>query len=106
MLTVYGMSRHAPNLSLTDKAGNPFLGTGPVLQHRSEKLEEVIDTEMQEIIQTGYEEAKALISEKRDKLEALAKTLLKREKIDEKDILAILGPRPARKPKDAASLAA
>jgi cell division protease FtsH len=106
MLTVYGMSRHAPNLSLTDNAANPFLSSGPVLQHRSEKLEETIDAEMQEIIQTGYEEAKALLTDRRDKLETLAKTLLKKEKIDQKDIVAILGPCPESKKKDASSLAA
>jgi cell division protease FtsH len=101
MLTVYGMSLHAPNLSLTDTAPNPFLGSGAVRHHRSEKLEEIIDTEMQEIIRTQYTEAKALLSEKRDNLETLAQTLLKREKIDQKDIIAILGPRPEYQ-KDAA----
>ena len=34
MLTVYGMSRHAPNLSLVDKSPHPFLGQGPMREHR------------------------------------------------------------------------
>jgi len=98
MLTVYGMSRHAPNLSLVDKSPHPFLGQGQVREHRSEKLEELIDSEMQEIIAAGYEEAKTILQQQRNKLRQMAQTLLEKEKIDEQDILAILGP--SRKPEE------
>ncbi len=97
MLTVYGMSRHAPNLSLVEKNQNPFLGQGPTLQHRSEKLEEIIDEETQEIIKACYEDAKQILSKEQDKLENMAHILLEKEKIDEKDILDILGPRTQKK---------
>jgi len=97
MLTVYGMSRHAPNLSLVEKNQNPFLGQGPMLQHRSEKLEEIIDEETQEIIKACYEDAKQILSKEQDKLENMAHILLEKEKIDEKDILDILGPRTQKK---------
>ena len=97
MLTVYGMSRHAPNLSLVEKNQNPFLGQGPMLQHRSEKLEEIIDEETQEIIKACYEDAKQILLKEQDKLENMAHILLEKEKIDEKDILDILGPRTQRK---------
>jgi cell division protease FtsH len=97
MLTVYGMSRHAPNLSLVEKNQNPFLGQGPMLQHRSEKLEEIIDEETQEIIKASYEDAKQILLKEKDKLEHMAHILLEREKIDEKDILEILGPRTREK---------
>jgi len=97
MLTVYGMSRHAPNLSLVEKNQNPFLGQGPTLQHRSEKLEEIIDEETQEIIRACYEDAKQILSKEQDKLENMAHILLEKEKIDEKDILDILGPRTQKK---------
>jgi cell division protease FtsH len=93
MLTVYGMSKKAPNLSLVEKNQNPFLGQGPALQHRSEKLEEIIDEETQEIIKACYEDAKQILLKERDKLELMANLLLEKEKIDEKDILNILGPR-------------
>jgi cell division protease FtsH len=93
MLTVYGMSRHAPNLSLVEKNQNPFLGQGPMLQQRSEKLEEIIDEETQEIIRTCYEEAKQILIKQKEKLENMAHVLLEKEKIDEQDILEILGPR-------------
>jgi cell division protease FtsH len=97
MLTVYGMSKHAPNLSLVEKNQNPFLGQGPMLQHRSEKLEEIIDEETQQIIKTCYEDAKQILLKEQDKLEHMAHILLEKEKIDEKDILDILGPREREK---------
>jgi cell division protease FtsH len=97
MLTVYGMSKHAPNLSLVEKNQNPFLGQGPLLQHRSEKLEEIIDEETQQIIKTCYEDAKQILLKEQDKLEHMAHILLEKEKIDEKDILDILGPRTGEK---------
>ena len=97
MLTVYGMSQHAPNLSLVEKSQNPFLGQGPTLQHRSEKLEEIIDEETQEIIKACYEDAKQVLLKEQDKLESMAHILLEKEKINEKDILDILGPRVQEK---------
>jgi cell division protease FtsH len=93
MLTVYGMSRHAPNLSLVDRNQNSFLGQGSVRQPRSEKLEELIDSEMQEILAACYEGAKSILQRERGKLQQMAQTLLQKEKIDEQEILAILGPR-------------
>jgi cell division protease FtsH len=97
MLTVYGMGKKAPNLSLVEKNQNRFLGQGPALQHRSEKLEEIIDEETQEIIKACYEDAKQILLKERDKLELMANLLLEKEKIDEKDILEILGPRVREK---------
>jgi cell division protease FtsH len=97
MLTVYGMSKNAPNLSLVEKNQNPFLGQGPGLQHRSEKLEEIIDEETQEIIKACYEDAKQILLKEKNKLENMAHILLEKEKIDEKDILEILGPRVQEK---------
>jgi cell division protease FtsH len=97
MLTVYGMGKHLPNLSLVEKNQNPFLGQGPMLQHRSEKLEEIIDEETQEIIKACYEDAKQILLKEQDKLENMAHILLEKEKIDEKDILDILGPRAREK---------
>jgi cell division protease FtsH len=95
MITVYGMSRHAPNISLVDHQQDLFLGQGPgVIQH-SEKLEQMIDDETQEIVRTCYADAKQMITEKRDKLEKLAHRLLEKEKMDEQEIIAVLGPRAA-----------
>ena len=93
MITVYGMSQQAPNISLVDHQQGQFLNQAPGLQPHSEKLAEMIDQETQQIVQKCYEEAKALLTEQREKLEKMAHILLEREKIDEQDIIAILGPR-------------
>jgi len=107
MITVYGMSRQAPNISLVEQNQNPFLGQMPGVMKHSEKLEQIIDEEIQEMILTCYQTAKKLLYDKRDLLEKMAHVLLEQEKIDEKDIVAILGPRPTqdvrKKPEESAS---
>jgi len=97
MLTVYGMSKHMPNLSLVEKEKNPFLARGPVLQRRSEKLEELIDSETREIINACYQEARQLLIGHQKELEAMAGLLLDKEKIEAHEIQSILGPRALSK---------
>ena len=94
MITVYGMSTRVPNLSLVERNQDGFLGQGPLTNRRSEKIEQLIDEEVLEIIQSCYEDAKGLLQEKRDKLEEMAQTLLENEVLDEQDVVRILGPRP------------
>lgn len=97
MLTVYGMSKHMPNLSLVEKERNPFLAQGPVMQRRSDKLEELIDSETQEIINTCYQEARQLLIGHQKELAAMAGLLLEKEKIEAREIQNILGPRAQSK---------
>ena len=94
MLTVYGMSKRLPNLSLAENAQGGFLGQGARDMPHSDAIEQTIGDETLELLRTAYEEAKALISERRAQLEALATRLLAQEKVDEKDLLEVLGPRP------------
>ncbi len=91
MLTVYGMSNQMPNRSLVENASNAFLGQGPATQRRSENLEALIDQETQAIIDAAYQSAKQILTGHRRELEAMAKLLLEKEKIDEQDIQRILG---------------
>ncbi len=97
MITIYGMSRRMPNLSLVEHNQGTFLGQEAMTQRRSEKIEQMIDEEVLEIISACYEEDKNLLTEKKDKLEEMAHTLLEKESIDEKDIIEILGSRPEGK---------
>jgi len=97
MLTVYGMSKHIPNLSLVEKGQNPFLAQGPAMQRRSEKLEELIDGETQEIINACYQEARQLLIGHQKELETMARLLLEKEKIEAQEIQSILGPRAQSK---------
>jgi len=93
MITVYGMSKQAPNISLVDHQQDLFLGQGPGIMQHSEKLEQMIDDETQEIIRTCYADAKQMLTDKSDKLKKMAHVLLEKEKLEEHDIIAILGPR-------------
>ncbi|MGB8335681.1 MAG: ATP-dependent zinc metalloprotease FtsH [Desulfobacterales bacterium] len=97
MIVIYGMSRQAPNMSLIDSTQQSFLGQGPGVVNHSEKLEELIDGEVQEIVESCYKEARQVLVDHRDQLTEMSTQLLKREKIDENDIVAILGPRPQQK---------
>jgi len=96
MIVVYGMSKKMPNLSLVEQNKGRFLGQAPGTARRSEKIEEMIDDEVLAIIRECYDAAKALLTEKRDKLDQMAKTLLEKEVIDEDDVIAILGSRPSK----------
>lgn len=87
------MSQQAPNISLVDHQQDLFLGQGPGIVQHSEKLEQMIDDETQEIIRTCYMDAKQILMDKRDKLEKMARVLLEKEKMDEREIMTILGPR-------------
>jgi cell division protease FtsH len=92
MLTVYGMSTQMPNRSLVEKGRNPFLEQGPSTQRRSEKLEALIDRETQDIIDAAYQSARQVLADHRAELEAMARLLLEKEKIDAQDIRSVLGP--------------
>ncbi len=94
MITVYGMSKRLPNLSLVQQTQQGFLGEGPQTSAHSEKIAQLIDDEVLEIIRECYQDAKQLLTEKRDKLEKMAQTLLEKEVITEETIVEILGPRP------------
>jgi len=77
-----------------------FLGQGPGMRQHSEKLEQMIDDETQEIIRACYAEAKNILTDKRDKLEKMARVLLEKEKIGEGDVISILGPRTPEHDRD------
>ena len=94
MLTVYGMSRTFPNLSLAEGPQPGFLGQGQQTAPHSAAIEQALGEEMVQILRGDYDEAKALLTSKRAQLDALAARLLAQEKIDEHDLLEVLGPRP------------
>jgi len=93
MLVVYGMSKTLPNLSLAEGAQGGFLGQGPRELPHSSAIEQSIGDEMLAIIGTQFESAKTLLAERRTQLDALATRLLAQEKIDEHDLIEILGTR-------------
>jgi ATP-dependent Zn protease len=54
----------------------------------------MIDIEVRKQIDACYQKTKALLTEKRDKLEELSQILLKREILFQHDLEEILGKRP------------
>ena len=96
MIVVYGMSKKIPNLSLVENTQGQFLGQGPALAPHSQKIDEMIDEEVVEIIDECYKDVLALLTEKRDKLDQMAQRLLEKENIDADDVKEILGEKPKK----------
>ena len=92
------MSDKIKNLSLKKKVQNQWLGSDMV-EKRSEKMEEVIDDEVMEIIESCYRDAKNLLTEKLSELKAMAARLLDKEVLNAGDVKGILGeiPKPGEK---------
>jgi len=95
MLTVYGMSRQLPNLSLVDPAPAGFLGQGSGDRPHSGEIERIVGQEQLEILAECYAKARGELERRRPTLEAIANHLLEFEKIDQKELEALLGPREA-----------
>ena len=67
-------------------------------QEFSDKTAEVIDTEIKALIDTAYAKTQKLIKDNRDKLEAIAKALLKYETLGADDVEQILAGKTLDKP--------
>ena len=89
MVSVYGLNERVGNRSYYDSRGeNSF--TKPY----SEETARIIDEEVSAVIERTYDRAKEILSSHRDKLEALADSLLQNEVIFREDVERILGARP------------
>ena len=94
MVSVYGLNERVGNRSYYDSRGeNSF--TKPY----SEETARIIDEEVSALIERSYDRAKEILSSHRDKLEALAGSLLQNEVIFKEDVERILGARPFGKDK-------
>lgn len=83
MVTKYGMSERLGTITFGAYQEEVFLGRD--LAHAKEYSEEtaaIIDEEVKKIVDAGYEKAINILSEHVDKLHAVAKVLLEKEKID------------------------
>lgn len=89
MVTIYGMNSNVGNVSFHDP-NNEYGFTKPY----SDKTAEMIDIEVRKQIDACYQKTKALLTEKRDKLEELSQILLQREILFQHDLEEILGKRP------------
>ena len=91
MVTAWGMSDKLGNMAYGKNQENVFMGRD--FGHQRDYSEQVafeIDEEMKRIVTEKYEEAKKLLNEHRDMLEAIAKELLDKETIEAKEFEEIM----------------
>ena len=83
MVTKYGMSERVGTITFGADQEEVFLGRD--LAHAKDYSEEtaaIIDEEVKKIVDAGYERATNILKEHIDKLHAVAKVLIEKEKID------------------------
>jgi len=77
MVTKYGMSKELGPLAYGENEDEVFLGRSIARQqHMSEETAKKVDAEVKKIVETSYERAKKVLTEKIDDLHKLAKALL------------------------------
>jgi len=102
MVTKWGLSEKLGPLMYAEEEGEVFLGRGGGGQHASFSGEtaKLIDTEVRSIIDLCYGTAKQILTDNRDKLDAMADALMKYETIDAEQIDDIMAGRTPREPRD------
>ena len=85
MVTVYGMSDKIGPMSINIER-DPYQ-----MQLLGNNIEDEIGKEVRRILEEAYVKAQRILIENRDKLDAIAKALLEKEKINEEDFNSICG---------------
>jgi cell division protease FtsH len=98
MVTHWGMSERLGPVAFRDSEEHPFLGREMAEPRRfSEHTAQIIDEEVSRLLGDAAQKATAMITENRDKLDALAKKLEEEETLDESDVEKLIGPPAYRK---------
>ena len=89
MITIYGMNTNIGNVSFNDPTGEygyqrPY----------SEKTAQLIDEEARNMIEEAYKRTIALLTDKKEEVESVAKELLEKEIIFKSDLERLIGKRP------------
>jgi len=102
MVTKWGLSEKLGPLMYAEEEGEVFLGRGGGGQAASFSGEtaKLIDSEVRSIIDQCYGTAKQILTDNRDKLDAMADALMKYETIDAEQIDDIMAGRTPREPRD------
>ena len=107
MILTWGMSEQLGLISYEPSAGmKEMMYIMPGEKDYSEKTAETIDKEIKKVTDEAYKQAKDLIEANKDKLERIAKALLKYETLDADDVEVILKGEELDKPTVADLLAA
>lgn len=93
MVAHWGMSDKLGPVSYKLSDEDPFLGREMHQQRQfSEKIQELIDTEVGSILRETEQRASALLADKREQLERLTEALLAKEELSEEEITELIGP--------------
>ena len=90
MVTIYGLNDKIGNISYYDSSGQSEYNFG---KPYSEHTAKTIDEEISKLIENQYQRAIKILTENKDKLEALAGKLLEKEVIFREDLEEIFGKR-------------
>ncbi|GAB4442250.1 MAG: ATP-dependent zinc metalloprotease FtsH [Chloroflexi bacterium OHK40] len=103
MVMRFGMSDEVGQVQLLDASRGNYLGAGVTQRPYSESTAQAADKAIRKIVDDSYQKAIRLLTEHRDKLEALTQALLVEETLDGARILQVTGlapkldvPAPAR----------
>ncbi len=94
MVCEYGMSKLGP-LAYGSEEGSVFLGKDYTQrsQDYSEQTAREIDQEVRRLVDEQYEKVRTLLTDKKDRVEAIAKALLEHETLDAEDLKALFEGR-------------
>lgn len=90
MITYMGMSDRLPNLSYYDSSGQEYQFSKPY----SDDTAKIIDIEVKKMIESQYERAKQILTDKKEGHNELARILIEKEIIYAHDLDSIFGVRP------------
>lgn len=90
MVTIYGLNKKVGNISYYDSSGQSEFSFG---KPYSEETAKIIDQEISAIIENQYQRAVDILTNNREKLDALANKLLEKEVIFREDLEEIFGQR-------------
>jgi cell division protease FtsH len=91
-LQVFGMGQgDLQNLSLVQPGAQSYLGVGPGFETPAPSLAEQLSRAQRKLVNDAYQAALELLTKRRAELDALTNLLIEREKVDAKDLLALLG---------------
>lgn len=91
MVVYYGLDKEIGNISFYDSSGQSDYSFQKPF---SEKTAEKIDAQIRSMVEEAYSKAKEILTENREKLDALATILVEREVIFREDVENIYGKRP------------
>jgi cell division protease FtsH len=95
MVGAWGMSPEIGMVAVVPSDGQPVF---PGANGTSEATQELVDREVRRIVEEAHRDARTLLTQNRDKLDALADALLEHETLDEPEAYAAAGiDRPQRR---------